>query len=289
MKHFYYFVLVLIMVLSPLSFLYAQVPNAGFENWTGTEPDHWLTNNSPSINLFPILQSAVSHSGSYSLRAEVKTFGFPVAPLALAGDNGNGFPVSQKFANFSGYYQFSQVASNDAIVMQLAMFSNGSGIGGADFLLGMNTANWTQFSAPIIYFVPGIPDSCVLSIQILDTLAGIPDVGTYALIDDLTLSGTVSIPDDNSPIVHDFILRQNYPNPFNPETNIEFYVPHQSQGSLIIYNQLGQEIDRLVNGEIKAGWNSIKWVPSNLIPSGIFYYQIKTTNFIDTKKMILIR
>ena len=89
-------------------------------------------------------------------------------------------------------------------------------------------------------------------------------------------------------IPNSFHLFQNYPNPFNPSTKISWELPTNSWLTLKIYNVLGNEVATLVNEEKEAGYHSIKFNASNL-PSGVYFYRIKSENFIDTKKMILLK
>jgi len=85
-----------------------------------------------------------------------------------------------------------------------------------------------------------------------------------------------------------FNLNQNYPNPFNPETTISFTVPKAGKISLKIYNVLGENIDTIVEEFLAAGNYSYKWQARRL-PSGIYYYTLKSGSFSEKKKMVLIR
>ncbi|MDP1995170.1 MAG: T9SS type A sorting domain-containing protein [Ignavibacteria bacterium] len=85
-----------------------------------------------------------------------------------------------------------------------------------------------------------------------------------------------------------YLLSQNYPNPFNPTTIINYSVPKQSNVILIIYDALGREVANLVNEEKPAGNYSIEFNAANL-SSGIYFYQIRAGEFVQTKKMILLR
>ncbi|MCP5064760.1 MAG: T9SS type A sorting domain-containing protein, partial [Ignavibacteriae bacterium] len=85
----------------------------------------------------------------------------------------------------------------------------------------------------------------------------------------------------------------NYPNPFNPTTTIEYSVPNveSSKGfsiQLKVFNILGQEIVTLVNGIRLPGKHTIKFDSSNLT-SGIYFYQLTSGSFSETKKMIYLR
>ncbi len=86
----------------------------------------------------------------------------------------------------------------------------------------------------------------------------------------------------------DFKLEQNYPNPFNPSTKISWHSPERSWQTLKIYDVLGDEIATLVDGEKEAGYHSVDFNGSDL-PSGVYFYQLSAGNFIETKKMMLLK
>ncbi|HSD62293.1 MAG TPA: T9SS type A sorting domain-containing protein, partial [Ignavibacteriaceae bacterium] len=85
-----------------------------------------------------------------------------------------------------------------------------------------------------------------------------------------------------------FLLSQNYPNPFNNSSVIRFSIPKPSQVTLKIFNTLGEEIETLVNEEKPAGTYELTWNIVNL-PSGVYFYRIKAGDFIQTKKMVLMK
>jgi hypothetical protein len=90
-----------------------------------------------------------------------------------------------------------------------------------------------------------------------------------------------------------YSLYQNYPNPFNPETTIAFDLPHSAPVSLNIYNISGQLVRELSCGHRQAGSYQIRWNGRNdqghLVPSGIYFCQMKTAQFNATTKMALIK
>jgi len=85
-----------------------------------------------------------------------------------------------------------------------------------------------------------------------------------------------------------FALQQNYPNPFNPATTISYSLPIKSQVELAIYNALGESVMQLVNEEKPAGSYRVEFDAANL-PSGVYFYQLKTKGYLETKKMILMK
>ena len=92
----------------------------------------------------------------------------------------------------------------------------------------------------------------------------------------------------NSDIPSDYVLYNNYPNPFNPSTTITFSIPSEEFVTLKVFNSLGEEIAELVNETKPAGSYSILFDASKL-SSGIYFYELQTGSFVETKKMILIR
>ena len=85
-----------------------------------------------------------------------------------------------------------------------------------------------------------------------------------------------------------FSLSQNYPNPFNPTTQITFTLPKASNVTLTIYNVLGQQIATLVNGKNEPGAHSVSWNALN-VPSGVYFYRIVAGDFVQTKKMVVMK
>ncbi|MCC6866266.1 MAG: T9SS type A sorting domain-containing protein [Ignavibacteria bacterium] len=85
-----------------------------------------------------------------------------------------------------------------------------------------------------------------------------------------------------------FSLSQNYPNPFNPVTNINVDLPRNTHTLLIIFDALGREIDKPVNNILPPGSYRFEWDASNY-PSGVYFYKLIAGNYIESKKMILIK
>jgi hypothetical protein len=90
-----------------------------------------------------------------------------------------------------------------------------------------------------------------------------------------------------------FELQQNFPNPFNPVTEIEFILSKRQQVNLIVYDILGRRIKNLVNAKLGAGQHIVTWNGTDElnhpVASGIYFYEIRTTEYNKVKKMILIQ
>jgi hypothetical protein len=85
-----------------------------------------------------------------------------------------------------------------------------------------------------------------------------------------------------------YALYQNYPNPFNPTTTIKFNLPKASQVTLKVFNTLGEEVATLVSERLSAGSYSCEWDSSNLA-SGIYPYRLQAGDYVETKKMIILK
>lgn len=92
----------------------------------------------------------------------------------------------------------------------------------------------------------------------------------------------------HSEIVTDNSLYENYPNPFNPTTKIKYSILNPSTVSLKVYDSFGREVATLVDETKPEGFYETEFDASNL-SSGIYFYQLKNNNFVDTKKMMLIK
>ncbi len=88
-------------------------------------------------------------------------------------------------------------------------------------------------------------------------------------------------------------LSQNYPNPFNPTTAIEYSLPRQSNVSIEIFDILGRNVRRLLNETKSAGMYKVMWDGTDQngisVATGIYLYQIQANDFVQTKKMLLLK
>uniref|UniRef100_A0A832DJM9 T9SS type A sorting domain-containing protein n=1 Tax=Ignavibacterium album TaxID=591197 RepID=A0A832DJM9_9BACT len=104
--------------------------------------------------------------------------------------------------------------------------------------------------------------------------------------------------DDNKTFPDEFVLYQNYPNPFNPTTKIRYSIPASPKSSpkertlnevrIKVYDILGNEIATLVDEQKEAGYYEVEWDATQLA-SGVYFYRLQAGNFIQTKKMLLLR
>ena len=98
----------------------------------------------------------------------------------------------------------------------------------------------------------------------------------------------VGLSENNNSASVKYMLSQNYPNPFNPSTDIRFEMPVLSDVKLAVYDELGREVTVLLNSKLSAGSYSYHWNASGY-SSGIYFYRLETNNFVETRKMILVK
>jgi len=106
---------------------------------------------------------------------------------------------------------------------------------------------------------------------------------------DGTINYSKTVEASVSAMPYEFTLSQNYPNPFNPTTNIKFTVTKNAQASLIVYNSLGQQIATLFNANAQAGRVYDITFDASKLTSGVYFYQLRQGNSVDTHKMLLIK
>jgi beta-lactamase class A len=93
---------------------------------------------------------------------------------------------------------------------------------------------------------------------------------------------------ENNTLPSEYKLQQNYPNPFNPVTRIDYDLPADVNVSIKIFDVAGREIKTLVNENQEAGYYTMEFNASNLA-SGVYFYRIIAGDFLEVKRMVLIK
>ena len=112
--------------------------------------------------------------------------------------------------------------------------------------------------------------------------------GKNIILSNLLNPVITSVKNENNNLPSEYSLEQNYPNPFNPSTTITFTIPNQANVKLSVYNAIGEEVAELLNDNISAGSHQVTFDASNL-SSGLYFYRITAGNFVDVKKMMLVK
>ncbi|MEO6695732.1 MAG: YCF48-related protein, partial [Ignavibacteria bacterium] len=113
-------------------------------------------------------------------------------------------------------------------------------------------------------------------------------VGDDGLILKTTSGGLVSLNENHTITVNEYILNQNYPNPFNPTTKINFSIPTTRYTILKVYDVLGKEVQTLVNQKLAPGNYEVEFDGSDF-SSGIYFYRLETEDYSVAKRMLLTK
>ena len=109
----------------------------------------------------------------------------------------------------------------------------------------------------------------------------------------LRFEAAVSVDDLTAGLPGQYSLAQNHPNPFNPQTTIRYTLPKASHVELVVYDVLGRQVRRLVQGVQPAGYHTVVWNGRNshgqMVASGLYFYRIASGSFSETKKMVLLK
>lgn len=231
MKKFY---LSLAAILLGASQLFAQIPNAGFETWNGTDPASWSTLNTVTgaAGVYTATQGTPAPEGSSYLKLTCSynaLFAQVLPAVALSStydfssgsSNLGGFAYTSRPVYFNGMYQYSTPTAGADQGLAAVLFTKWNtttnsrdtiGIGEAMF---DNMSSWTAFSAPISYFLPDNPDTCLVLLE-ASTAASTVDGSTMS-IDKLALANTPTAINEVAE-VNSFSV---FPNPAVDRLNLE--------------------------------------------------------------------
>ncbi len=112
--------------------------------------------------------------------------------------------------------------------------------------------------------------------------------GNNLYIDSICYKPAVVGISNNNTVAKEFSLSQNYPNPFNPTTNIKFGLPTSGNVKLVVFDVLGREVTTLVNEFKTSGIYTVDF-DASMLSSGVYFYRIESGNFVETKKMLLVK
>jgi len=305
-------IVLLFTIFMSLSFIInAQIPNNGFEIWENypdpenpdnvyQKPDQWvgLLPNSPSTYSFSIEKNMDSYpagTGQYSMiiKPDIANGVDGVATsYDIMSDDICGeylppaFPINYRPTSLFLYYKYLP-EDGDSMRVACNFYKNRVIIGGFDYNSPQMVSDWTLLEVPITFNTSDIPDSATI---ILTTFYNAQHNGSRLYVDNLNFDTQITSVKESigSDQPNSFALLQNYPNPFNSTTTIKYSVYNTSIVTLKLYNVSGKEVATLLNDKRMPGNYTIELNTTNL-PSGVYYYQIFSGSFKDTKKLILIK
>ncbi|MDD3876458.1 MAG: PCMD domain-containing protein [Bacteroidales bacterium] len=276
--------------------LYAQqVPNNGFENWTGGKPTSWDCANVTGIVTTVTEETGAPYSGSKSVKIETKTSLVGTIPgfitlgtfdLATQSING-GIQFPFRPTKLKGFYKYTPGMGDQAffgVGISKWMGTTRDTIGEGLLLAPMPVSTWSPFEVEITWSSTDTPDSLNIIIAASDLVGGGYVVGSTLWVDELSFEYTPVGFDEN-----DFtsLAVQNYPNPFSKTTLIDFVSPINTIYEFSVYNLIGVEVFK-TNIDAQEGLNSYTF-SGNDLPAGMYMYNMKSGNISQTKTMLISR
>jgi Secretion system C-terminal sorting domain len=113
-------------------------------------------------------------------------------------------------------------------------------------------------------------------------------VGDGGTILHTTNGGVTSVEGEQNGVPQQYLLSQNYPNPFNPSTTVRYGLPQRSHVTITVFNALGQQVAILQDGEQEAGYHEVRFDGSSL-SSGVYLYRLQAGDFVQSRKLLLLR
>ena len=246
----------------------AQIPNSGFENWTGGDPDSWASSNVFPAGLVNIFQTTDNHSGTYALKGEVVDFfGTNMAPIVQSGPGAAGFPITEQYRSFELYYKFTS-SGGDKFSVNVGLEKNGTPIAQGAVAIPTTIGTYTFLSVPLTYMIEDVPDLAIIQISITGPVTG-PDVhvGSVMFIDDLAFSLETGIDKPATP----GLITKCYPNPASDIINI---LLNENSGDVLlkVFDTYGKEV-KSMDCYQQNGNDVILFSVADL-PSGLYFYSL---------------
>lgn len=262
--------------------MYGNLTRTGQNNLTDAKKLFELVGTIPTNDTLAVICNLSGTSG------EIKTWDVQELLNKLADPNylfpifmGNGYGVSGSVTPIPA--EWKKIANNKYGLFSKEKITNGDLIGENLSNLQSNGGWFKKLENKKVYFINQNPVSSPILISDSPiNLSGIVNNGRKIIV-----NSVVTDVEDNS-IPTEFKLDQNYPNPFNPSTTISYQLPATGFVTLKVYNVLGEEVAELVNENKPAGNYSVNFNATELA-SGMYIYKISAGNFIQTKKMILMK
>jgi hypothetical protein len=269
--------------------LSAQVPNGGFESWTGNVPDNWSANNIAPLDFYVITPSADARTGAFAARGEVLqnpiiTSQVVSPTMQIVG----GVPVTQDVPSISGWYKFAPTQAST----QLVVGANVLDVNGLVTGVGVGTytdaqSGYTAFTVPIDYTIGGsAPASAVVISFIIADQVPAGAVGSWFLVDDIEVDGATGIEDR---FLSDALVGTPYPSPFATRTVLPLSLHASSIVRVDVVDLLGRPVEMLLNGRLSAGEHQLAWSPKAELANGVYFIRVSDAHASLVRRVVLQR
>ena len=206
--------------------------------------------------------------------------------LVLQGNIWYGFGAGNELSQFApqpwANAYLADPSNGNRVASPMLRGIDREGMGGLDPRPQKNSPAWTTNYSPEDAFFDRVPWVGAFGLaNWLEKWTALDQLGFVGLVPtsrELTTSGLPAR----------FELDQNYPNPFNPATTIQYALPEAQNVRLVVFDMLGREMARLVDGLQSAGTYTVSFDAAHL-PSGLYLYRLEGNNTVETRKMLLLK
>jgi hypothetical protein len=278
-----------------------QLPNNDFELWDSTKVmslHNWYNSNN-SMGLFlglpyPMVRTSDHTTGNYGLLVQnyisgtdtVRGYTFTQSGGQNPWDNDPAFELTQPFPYDAFLFDYKYLPLNgDTMSINVGLYKNGAGIGGAYFQSGGTVANWTAVNIPLNYNPNFPPDSAKIYMWAYNSSGNSRPKGNSKLYIDNLRFGYLTDVKSQTDLNNNFSV---YPNPFSSVTTINYQIKNNEKVVIKIVDVLGKEIAVLINETMPKGNHSVTFNGSDLT-KGIYFCKITAGSYSETKKLVLVK
>jgi len=283
------------LLLFSATTVFAQIPNAGFENWTAIStysvPDGWGTLNN-TYTVQTATKGTPGSPGSSYLKLTSKTYSSSVINgIAVSGvldtitmQPKSGFAFNQQPANLTGKWQHMIYGtSQGSILVKLTRWDGGLGARvpvatGSVTLVGM-AMSWANFSIPLSYVDSNLPDSCIIVLKASGTN---PTNNDYLWVDNLAFSGSVVGLTEKQSSLKAIAV---FPNPATDLVNINFTAKNTSNVKVELYDVTGKKVYE--NNLEQISGASSQSINVSKFAKGVYVVKIVSDNTSETRKIVI--
>jgi hypothetical protein len=269
-------------------FVHAQIPNAGFENWSGGLPVGWWGQNDPDT-LF--VQSSQAHSGNSALRMNVANGGIPYGGYIYSGDSADTyFSISSPPGALYGWYIANIADSGDVLTINSSISTDTFALG---ISLGVGvteaTAVYKQFVFNYSYLGNDLGhDSASIEFGIQNQGSAFLTAATYFIIDDLSFGDSVSTT-GITPVIVNAAIEQCVPNPTSGSVNVIYTLDQNSTASVNLYDLTGRLVKVLLsNTKQTPGRYKIPTDVSDL-PAAVYICRLNANGLFYDNKLVVVK
>jgi len=263
------------------------LPGVSINSYGSTGNPESANSNASGVYQIGLAQSDLSLNTSFSVTAYFERSNGTTTMLDAEARTGAISPGDSVVKNLVAYTANATISGTVTVnglapgfPMQLAAFN-------ADSAQSVTTvdASTGAFSFPVSNKISDYQIIVIGGSSFLNNSTQTYHPGQSGIVVDFSTEGVAKTP---TSLPLQWSLSQNYPNPFNPSTQISYTVPSRAHVTVSVYNILGVKVAELVNADRAAGKYDVVFDATNLT-SGVYFYRLQASNFLQTRKMILLK